>query len=136
MSSFTPSPLKVFVVEDSVLLRKRLAERIQPPAGMGLIVGEAEDVETALRGIAASEPDAVIVDLRLTDSHGIDLLHALRDRTDPIVTMVLTNYASAVFREASIAAGADFFFDKTTEFDLAMETIARLAREKNEASPR
>ncbi len=129
-----PMPLKVFVVEDSVLLRKRLAERIQPPVGAGLIVGEAEDVETALRGIAATEPDAVIVDLRLTDSHGIDLLHALRDRTDSIVTIVLTNYASAVFREASAAAGADYFFDKTTEFDLAMETIAQLARDKNDGA--
>jgi two-component system response regulator DevR len=128
MSSPTSSPLKVFVVEDSMLVRKRLAERIQPPAGAGLIVGEAEDVEAALRGIAAKEPDVVIVDLRLTDSHGIDLLHALRDRTDPIVTI----YASDVFREASAAAGADYFFDKTTEFDRAMETIARLAQEKNE----
>ena len=134
MSSPTSSPLKVFVVEDSMLVRKRLAERIQPPTGAGLIVGEAEDVEAALRGIAAKEPDIVIVDLRLTDSHGIDLLHALRDRTDPIVTIVLTNYASDVFREASAAAGADYFFDKTTEFDLAMETIARLAQEKNEDS--
>jgi two-component system, NarL family, response regulator DevR len=132
MSSPTSSPLKVFVVEDSMLVRKRLAERIQGPAGAGLIVGEAEDVEAALRGIAAKAPDVIIVDLRLTDSHGIDLLHALRDRTDPIVTIVLTNYASDVFREASAAAGADYFFDKTTEFDLAMETIAQLAREKNE----
>ena len=73
----------------------------------------------------------MIVDLRLTDSHGIDLLHALRGRTDPIVTIVLTNYSSRSFREASAAAGADYFFDKTTEFDLAMDTIAQLAREKN-----
>lgn len=131
MNSPTPSLLKVFVVEDSVLLRKRLADRIQPPVGAGQIVGEAEDVETALHGIAATEPDAVIIDLRLTDSHGIDLLHALRERTDPIVTIVLTNYASDVFREASTAAGADYFFDKTTEFDLAMKTIAQLADDKN-----
>lgn len=132
MSSSSPSPLKVFVVEDSLLVRERLAARIEPPTGAGRIVGVAEDVETALRGIAASEPEAVIVDLRLTDSHGIDLLHALRDRTDPIVTIVLTNYSSRVFREASFVAGADYFFDKTTEFDLAMDTLARLAREKNE----
>lgn len=131
MNSTSPSLLKVFVVEDSPLLRERLAARIQPPAGAGCIVGEAEDVETALHGIAASEPDAVIVDLRLTDSHGIDILHALRERTDPIVTIVLTNYSSQSFREASIAAGADYFFDKTTEFDLAMDTIARLARDKD-----
>jgi len=115
-----------------MLVRKRLAARIEPPAGEALVVGEAEDVETALRGIEASAPEAVIVDLRLTGSHGIDLLHALRHRTDSIVTIVLTNYSSRVFREASFMAGADYFFDKTTEFDLAMDTVARLAREKIE----
>lgn len=125
-------PLKVFVVEDSLLVRERLAARIEPPAGAARVVGEAEDVETALRGISESAPEAVIVDLRLTDSHGIDLLHALRNRTDEIVTIVLTNYSSQVFREASFIAGADYFFDKTTEFDLAMDTIAQLAREKHD----
>ncbi|CAN7613930.1 response regulator transcription factor [Trinickia sp. LjRoot230] len=125
-------PLKVFVVEDSLLVRERLAARIEPPVGRARVVGEAEDVETALRGIAASDPEVVIIDLRLTDSHGIDLLHALRSRTDSIVTIVLTNYSTHVFREASFIAGADYFFDKTTEFDLAMDTIERLAREKSE----
>jgi DNA-binding NarL/FixJ family response regulator len=134
MSSPISSLLRVFVVEDSTLVRQRLAARIEPPAGEALVVGEAEDVETALRGIEASEPEVVIVDLRLTDCHGIDLLHALRDRTDSIVTIVLTNYATTVFRKASFSAGADYFFDKTTEFDLAMETIARLAREKHEGA--
>lgn len=130
MSSIQTSPFRVFVVEASTLVRERLTARIEPPAGMACVVGEAEDVETALLGIKKSEPEAVVVDLKLTDSHGIDLLHALRERTDGIVTIVLTNYSSRVFREASFVAGADYFFDKTTEFDLAMNTIARLAREK------
>ncbi|WP_206957012.1 response regulator [Trinickia acidisoli] len=129
MDSSTPSPLRVFVVDESTLVRERLVQHIGP-TGAAHIVGEAEDVETALRGIEETDAEAVILDLRLIDSNGMDLLHALRNRTDPIVTIVLTNYASPVFREASVVAGADFFFDKTTEFDLAMETIARLAREK------
>jgi|SRR6185312_238054 len=131
MKSSTPHPLRVFVVDESTLVRDRLARHIGPD-GAACIVGEAEDVETALQGIADTDAEAVVLDLRLVDSNGMDLLHALRGRTDPIVTIVLTNYASPVFREASIAAGADYFFDKTTEFDLAMEAIARLAREKAE----
>ena len=131
MNSSTPSPLRVFVVDESTLVRDRLSQHIGPD-GAACIVGESEDVETALQGIEATDPEAVVLDLRLIESNGMELLHALRDRTDPIVTIVLTNYASDVFREASVVAGADYFFDKTTEFDLAMETIARLAREKME----
>lgn len=129
MESNNRSPLRVFVVDESTLVRERLARHIGPH-GAACIVGEAEDVEMALQGIEDTDAEAVILDLRLIDSNGMDLLHALRSRTDPIVTIVLTNYASPVFREASVVAGADYFFDKTTEFDLAMETIARLAREK------
>jgi len=129
MKSSIPSPLRVFVVDESTLVRERLTQHIGPD-GAACIVGEAEDVQMALQGIADTDAEAVVLDLRLIDSNGMDLLHALRGRTDPIVTIVLTNYASPVFREASVTAGADYFFDKTTEFDLAMETIARLAREK------
>jgi two-component system, NarL family, response regulator DevR len=132
MNASNSSLLKVFVVEGSMLVRERLATRIEPPAGEAHVVGEAEDVETALRGIEASAPEVVIIDLRLPGSNGVDLLHALRDRTDSIVTIVLTNHSGRVFREASFMAGADYFFDKTTEFDIAMDTIARLAREKKE----
>jgi two-component system, NarL family, response regulator DevR len=134
MSASNSSLLRVFVVEGSGLVRQRLAARIEPPVGKAQVVGEAEDVEMALRGIEASAPEVVILDLRLADSLGIELLHALRDRTDSIVTIVLTNHSSHVFREASIMAGADYFFDKTTEFDVAMDTIAQLAHEKRPAS--
>lgn len=135
MKTSLPSPLKVFVVDESTLVRDRLTRHIGPD-GAACIVGEAEDVETALKGIADTDAEAVVLDLRLIDSNGMDLLHALRGRTDPIVTIVLTNYAAPVFREASVVAGADYFFDKTTEFDLAMETIARLAREKQHGTNR
>ncbi len=134
MESNIRSPLKVYVVDESTLVRERLARHIGPH-GAACVVGEAEDVETALQGIEDTNAEAVVLDLRLIDSSGMDLLHALRDRTDPIVTIVLTNYASEVFREASVVAGADYFFDKTTEFDLAMETIARLARDKQLTAP-
>ncbi|RKP45980.1 response regulator [Trinickia fusca] len=130
MDPTTCPPLRVFVVEDSLLVRERLAARIEPPSGNACIVGEAEDVETALSGIEESDPEAIVLDLRLTDSHGIHLLEALKNRTDPIVTIVLTNYSTPHFRNASFSAGADYFFDKTTEFDLAMDTIAQLAHEK------
>jgi two-component system, NarL family, response regulator DevR len=129
MNSTTSSPLRVFVVEDSTLVRERLAKHIGS-GELAQIVGVAEDVEQARQGIEATDAEVVVLDLRLSDCNGIDLLHALRDRTDQIVTIVLTNYATPVFRAASFGAGADYFFDKTTEFDRAMEIIAKLAREK------
>jgi DNA-binding NarL/FixJ family response regulator len=129
MNAPSTSPLRVYVVDESPLVRERLAEHIGPEI-CAAVVGEAEDAETALAGIRETDAEVVVLDLRLVDGSGIDVLDALRDRTDAIVTIVLSNHSTPDHRRAGVAAGADYFFDKTTEFDLAMNTIAQLARDK------
>jgi DNA-binding NarL/FixJ family response regulator len=119
--------LKVFLVEDSSPVRLRLAALIKPIAEAS-VVGEAEDANTALMGIANSRADLVVVDLRLAGSDGLALVSELAHGTRKVITLVLTNYSTQAFRAASFAAGADYFFDKTSEFDLARDTIAHLAR--------
>jgi DNA-binding NarL/FixJ family response regulator len=119
--------LKIFLVEDSPLVRRRIAALIGAIKGVE-IVGEAEDASDALSGIAAGEADVVIVDLRLTGGSGLDVLAGLAQSSRPVITIVLTNYSSAVIREACLAAGANYFFDKTSEFNLARDVIERIAR--------
>jgi two-component system response regulator DevR len=122
--------LKVFLVEDSSPVRLRLAALIKPISEAN-VVGEAEDVGTALTGIANSCADLVIVDLRLAGSDGMELVSHLSHGTRKVITIVLTNYSTQAFRAASFAAGADYFFDKTSEFDLARDTIAHIARARS-----
>ena len=45
--------------------------------------------------------------------------------------IVLTNYAYPQYREKCMAFGADFFFDKSTEFDEAIEVIKAMSAERN-----
>jgi two-component system, NarL family, response regulator DevR len=123
--------LKIFLVEDSSPVRQRLAALIKPIVNAD-VVGEAEDADTALTSIATSRADVVIVDLRLAGSDGLELVSNLSHGTRKVITIVLTNYSTEAFREASFAAGADYFFDKTTEFDLARDTIAHIARARAE----
>jgi two-component system response regulator DevR len=121
--------LKIFLVEDSAPVRKRMAVLFGSIEGAA-IAGEAEEPEGALAGIAASHADVVIIDLRLTDSSGLDVLAALTQRDRSVITMVLTNHSGASFRQACMAAGAGYFFDKTGEFGLARNTIEQIARER------
>jgi two-component system, NarL family, response regulator DevR len=123
--------LKIFLVEDSPLVRLRLAALIRPVAHAS-VVGQAADAGTALTGIANSCADLVIVDLRLAGSNGLELVSQLSHGTRKVITIVLTNYSDQAFRTASFAAGADYFFDKTNEFDLARDTIAHIARARSD----
>src|SRR5260370_14217447 len=86
--------LKIFLVEDSPLVRQRIVALIGAIQGIG-IVGEAEEASDALSGIAATNTDVVVVDLRLTGGRGIDVLAGLSQSSRPVITIVLTNYLIA-----------------------------------------
>jgi two-component system, NarL family, response regulator DevR len=118
--------LKIFLVDDSPLVRQRIAALIGAIRGVE-IVGEAEEASDALSGIAATNADVVVVDLRLTGGSGVDVPAGLARSSRPVVTIVLTNYSSAAIREACLSAGANYFFDKTSEFILARDVIKSIA---------
>ncbi|NMM00175.1 response regulator transcription factor [Paraburkholderia sp. RP-4-7] len=128
-SSPSQQALRVFLVEDTIPIRQRMAARFGAIDGVE-IVGEAEEAGTALAGIDGTGADVVVVDFRLTGGTGMELLHSLGRSTSPVITIVLTNHSGAWFRQACLAAGAQYFFDKTSEFDLACNTIKRIVHER------
>jgi two-component system response regulator DevR len=128
-SSPSQQALRVFLVEDTIPIRQRMAARFGAIDGVE-IVGEAEESGAALIGIDTTRADVVVLDLRLTGGTGMELLHSLEHSTSRVITIVLTNHSSAGFRQACLAAGAQYFFDKTSEFDLACNTIKRIAHER------
>lgn len=120
-------PVKVYLVEDSPLIRERLTAMLQEVDGVE-VVGEAEGPAAALMGIEASHPDVVILDLQLSGGSGLFVLRQLKDFAADIVPIVLTNYALPQFRKECLAAGARYFFDKTAEFGQVREAIETLAK--------
>ncbi|MCG5076965.1 response regulator [Paraburkholderia tagetis] len=121
--------LHVFLVEDATPVRRRIAGALAAIPDV-IVVGEAEDTATALTEIAARGADVAVVDLRLTASSGIDLIAQLSREQPAVVKIVLTNHCAAPFRAACENAGADFFFDKTSEFDAACHTIEALVKQR------
>lgn len=124
--------LTVYIVDDSQVMRERLTESVTDIAGVE-ITGQSGDPFEALAGIRKSHPDVVILDIRLPQRSGIDMLKDIKDQpTAPIVIMV-TNYPYRQYRQACMAAGADYFFSKTDEFEMIRETLSRigLCHQKN-----
>jgi DNA-binding NarL/FixJ family response regulator len=118
--------LKIFLVDDSGLVRRRLSVLISTLAGV-VIVGESEEADTALGCIHMTRADLVIVDPHLAGGNGMEIVESLAFATPPVLTMVLTNHSGPAFRAACHRAGAGYFFDKTCEYELARDTIERLA---------
>jgi DNA-binding NarL/FixJ family response regulator len=109
------TPLRVYVVEDSPLVQERLEQLLE--AVSAKLVGSARGAQEAIRGILAEHPDLVVLDLRLAEGSGFDVLRALHDRAPGIDVLMLTNFASEPYRRTAERLGARGFFDKSTEFD-------------------
>lgn len=113
---------KVFVVEDSPAVRKRLLRLLGEVPG-AQVVGQATDVEEAIGAILAARPDVVLLDLCLEHGSGFDVLRAV-NRVEPAIEIyMLSNFASEPYRRHAERLGARGFFDKSAELEQVRELI-------------
>lgn len=120
-------PLSVFIADDSAVIRDRLREMLGEIQGVS-VVGHAVDVPSAERGIEATRPDVAIVDISMPGGSGIDVVRKLKQgRPGGPSVIMYTNYALSQYRQACAEAGADFFFDKSTDSRKLAEAIRMLA---------
>lgn len=117
----TPVPVKVFLADDSAMIRSRLAAMLA--ARDMAIVGEAETPEESIQGILAAHPDVVVLDVQLEGGTGLQVLRAVRAADPAIAFVVLSNNAGPAYRRRYLGEGAERFLDKTSEFDQLVEAV-------------
>jgi DNA-binding NarL/FixJ family response regulator len=120
--------MKCFVVEDSTPMRREIASRLARQPGLS-VVGFATSSSQAIVGIAETVPDIVTLDIHLENSSGIDVLAGIRELYPALKILVLTNNADPIYKSRIIAEGADYFFDKASEFDAAIAQCASLVQQ-------
>ena len=123
--------MKIFLVEDSPLVRERLMTLLASIEGTST-VGYAASAEEAIRGILAAHPDVVVLDIKLAAGTGFDVLRAVREREPGIDVYMLSNFATQPYRRLAAQLGACDFFDKSTEMnDVRTVLTQRAARTLN-----
>ena len=121
----TKKTLKVFVVDDSAIVRERLTTMLSEIEGVE-IIGRAEDALEATGLIRKLRPDAVILDIRLPNGSGINVLKTIKREQPALVAIMLTLYPYAQYRQSCMKAGANFFFDKSTGFEKIPAVLKQL----------
>jgi DNA-binding NarL/FixJ family response regulator len=128
------TPLKLLIVEDSAIVSARLAalaDTLLPGVAMLHVVSTGAE---ALECFGKCRPDAVLLDIELPDMSGLDVLQHIKTAHSQCLVVMLTNYGSPEFRRRCAELGADFFFQKSTEFERAFEVL-REACERGTAFP-
>lgn len=114
-------PVKVFLADDSAMIRERVAAMLAARAMD--IVGEAETPELSIQGILAAHPDVVVLDVQLEGGTGLQVLRAVRQLEPGIAFVVFSNNAGPAYRKRYLGEGAQRFLDKTTEFDQLVTAV-------------
>ncbi len=125
--------MKVLVVDDSAILRERLVSMISELPEVK-VISQAQDASQALNSVQKLNPDVVILDIRLSEGNGIEILQHIKKKNAAPVTIMFTNCPYPQYRKKCEETGVDFFFDKTTEFNKITDVLKKVGQESEEKS--
>jgi DNA-binding NarL/FixJ family response regulator len=120
--------MRVLLVEDSLQVRKRIRSLIEEFCSVE-VVGEVGSVAAANFLLHSNPVDAVVLDLHLWDGDGCAVLTTAKSTYPDCVVIVLTSFSDVSDRMRCRNLGADYFFDKTKEFERVPEVLAGLGHD-------
>jgi DNA-binding NarL/FixJ family response regulator len=115
----------IFIVDDSKALRERLVTMLSEIEGVE-VIGQASNATDAIAGIQKLKPKVVILDIQMPGGNGIEVLKSIKQNSYAPLVIILTNHPYPQYREKCMALGADFFLDKTRDFDKLTEIFKSL----------
>ena len=120
--------LRLLIVDDSELMCSHLARILKDIDGVE-ITGVALTMEDAFRSIAEDMPDVAILDICLPGGSGIDLLKKIKEGSARTRVLMYTHYPYPPYERKCRKLGADYFFDKHSDFDRLLNVVKQLADE-------
>jgi YesN/AraC family two-component response regulator len=119
---------RVLIADDSEAVRNALSSLIARLPGIE-IVGTARNGIEALDVLRKLKPDVLTLDIRMPDMNGLQVLEEIRkEAMKPSPTIiVLTGLAEDEYKQRCTQLGAEYFFNKATEFEKVIDILANRA---------
>lgn len=128
------TPIRIFSVDDHPLLREGIAALVNNQPDM-VIAGEAETGAEALRLFKQLQPDVTLLDLRLPDASGIDILIAIRTEFPEARVIMLTTFEGDVEIHRALQAGARGYLLKNMPPSELLDVIRQVHAGKKRIPP-
>ena len=117
---------KVFVADDSPVVRERLISLLTELPNVE-VVGETGAAMDAIDSIRRLKPTAVVLDISMPGG-GMFVLETIKKEDQAPLVIMLTNFANEPYRRRCLQLGADYFFDKSSEFDKVIDVLGGARR--------
>ena len=117
--------LKIFITDDSMIVVEKLTNILSEIKDIK-ILGNTHDASKAAGIVKKLNPDVVILDIHLYGGNGIDVLKQIKKEKPSTVVIILTNYPEEDYRKVCLEEGADYFLDKSIDFEKVIDICKRL----------
>ena len=129
-----PARIRVLSVDDHPLLRQGIGALVSAQPDM-LMVGQAATGEEGLREFREHRPDVTLLDLRLPDIGGVEVLRAIRAEAPEARVVILTTFEGDVEIQRALEAGARGYLLKTMPPGELVEAIRQVHAGKKRIPP-
>ena len=130
----TPTSIRVLSVDDHPLLHQGIATVIKSQPDM-LLVGEASSGVEAIQRYREHRPDVTLMDLRLADMNGIEVMIAIRAEFPEARVIILTTFEGDVAMQRALAAGARAYLLKSMPPKELVDVIRQVHAGKKRIPP-
>lgn len=120
-----PGERTVLIVEDDRSFLQRLAKALE---SRGFVVNTAESVAEGLLQVEQAAPAFAVVDMRLGDGNGLDVISALKTRRPEARAIILTGYGNIATAVNAVKLGAVDYLAKPADAD---DVVAALLAQDN-----
>jgi two-component system, response regulator RegA len=129
MAAAMPSDRSLLIVEDDKSFLQRLARAME---GRGFNVTTAESVADGLTQLETASPAFAVVDMRLEDGNGLDVISALKRRRPDARAIILTGYGNIATAVNAVKLGAVDYLSKPVDADDVVAALLALDGRKAE----
>jgi DNA-binding NarL/FixJ family response regulator len=117
-----PSKTRVLVVDDHPLFRSGLVDLVNRQPNL-TCCGEVDSAAKALESLRQKEPDLILLDLRLGQDDGLELIKALKVQRPASAILVISQYDETLYAQRALRAGASGYLMKEEATDEVLTAI-------------
>ena len=126
---------RIYIIEDEPILRCLFEEYLTASDLEIDIIGRSGNGHEALSDCIELKPDIALVDIRLPEVNGLEILHILKMRVPEIKVLIFTGSTNASAVRIAVEGKADGFIEKAAGLEQLVDAVKALNKGEHHYSP-
>lgn len=119
--------INILIVDDSITILTKMKEILSDVQCVNTVAVATNGIE-ALDFLRTNQPELILLDINMPHKNGIEILKEVKQLYPKVKVMMVTNQSVDYYKPICIEYGAEYFIDKSTEFEMIPDIIESIAQ--------